>query len=44
MLLSTLLTLSLTLGLLVLYLFKSALGINLFAGFSLGIWDWFKTL
>jgi hypothetical protein len=44
LLLSTLLTLSLTLGLLVLYLFKSALGINLFAGFSLGIWDWFKTL
>jgi hypothetical protein len=29
-------------GLLVLYLIKSALGINLFKGFSLGIWDWFK--
>jgi hypothetical protein len=31
-------------GLLVLYLIKSALGINLFKGFSLGIWDWFKDL
>jgi hypothetical protein len=29
-------------GLLVLYLIKSALGIDLFSGFSLGIWDWFK--
>lgn len=29
-------------GLLILYLIKSALGINLFKGFSLGIWDWFK--
>jgi len=26
----------------VLYLLKSALGINLFDGFSLGLWDWFK--
>ena len=33
---------SATLGLLVLYLVKSALGIDLFPGFSLGIWDWFK--
>lgn len=31
-------------GLLVLYLIKSALGINLFKNFSLGIWDWFKGL
>lgn len=31
-------------GLLVLYLLKSALGINLFDNFSLGIWDWFKKL
>ncbi|MBO1254233.1 3-phosphoshikimate 1-carboxyvinyltransferase [Alteromonas sp. 5E99-2] len=31
-------------GLLVLYLIKSALGINLFQNFSLGIWDWFKGL
>ncbi|WP_296053344.1 hypothetical protein [uncultured Alteromonas sp.] len=29
-------------GLLVLYLIKSALGINLFEHFSLGIWGWFK--
>ncbi len=29
-------------GLLLLYLLKSALGIDLFSGFSLGIWDWFK--
>jgi hypothetical protein len=32
------------LGLLVLYLIKSALGIDLFPGFSLGIWSWFKGL
>ncbi len=31
-------------GLLLIYLIKSALGINLFYGFSLGIWDWFKGL
>lgn len=31
------------LGLLILYLLKSAAGIDLFPGFSLGIWDWFKT-
>lgn len=31
-------------GILVLYLIKSALGIDLFKGFSLGIWDWFKDL
>lgn len=30
------------LALLLLYLLKSALGINLFEGYSLGIWDWFK--
>lgn len=29
-------------GLLALYLIKSALGINLFKGFSLGIWGWFN--
>ena len=33
---------SVSLGLLVLYLIKSALGIDLFPGFSLGIWGWFK--
>jgi hypothetical protein len=30
------------LGLLVLYLVKSALGVDLFPNFSLGIWSWFK--
>ncbi|GLS25863.1 hypothetical protein [Marinibactrum halimedae] len=35
------LSISVLLGLLVLYLVKSALGINLFPNFSLGIWDWF---
>ncbi len=29
-------------GLLVLYLIKSAMGINIFEHFSLGIWGWFK--
>ncbi|ELP5728977.1 hypothetical protein QTV44_002232 [Vibrio vulnificus] len=29
---------------LALYLLKSALGIDIFEGFSLGIWDWFKNL
>jgi hypothetical protein len=41
---SMLLVVSAALGLLVLYLLKSALGIDLFDGFSLGIWSWFKTL
>ncbi|SPJ33589.1 3-phosphoshikimate 1-carboxyvinyltransferase [Kushneria phyllosphaerae] len=27
----------------VLYLLKSALGIDLFSGYSTGLWDWFKT-
>lgn len=31
-----------SLGLLMLYLIKSAMGINIFPHFSLGIWDWFK--
>ncbi|MCQ2046344.1 Uncharacterised protein [Stutzerimonas stutzeri] len=29
-------------GLVILYVLKSALGINLFPGFSLGLWDWLK--
>ncbi|GGK77219.1 3-phosphoshikimate 1-carboxyvinyltransferase [Amphritea balenae] len=37
------LSFSTLLGLLVLYLIKSAAGIDLFPGFSLGIWGWFKT-
>lgn len=40
---SVFLLVSLVLGLLFLYLLKSALGINLFSGFSLGVWDWFKS-
>lgn len=35
---------SIMLGLLVIYLVKSALGINLSEETSLGIWDWFKGL
>ncbi len=30
-------------GLLLLYLLKSALGIDIFTDFSLGIWHWFKS-
>ena len=33
---------STVMGLLVIYLLKSAAGIDLFPGFSLGIWGWFK--
>jgi hypothetical protein len=33
---------SVLLGLGVLYLLKSALGINLLPNYSLGLWDWFK--
>jgi hypothetical protein len=29
-------------GIVVLYLIKSALGIDLIPGFSFGVWDWFK--
>lgn len=36
------LTFSTLTGLLVLYLLKSAAGIDIFPGFSLGIWHWFK--
>ncbi len=35
---------SVLLGLLVLYLIKSALGIDIFKNFSFGIWTWFKAL
>jgi hypothetical protein len=41
-LVSVLLVISMALGLLLLYLLKSALGIDLFSDFSLGIWGWFK--
>lgn len=30
------------LGILVLYLIKSAMGIDIFSGFSFGVWGWFK--
>ncbi|WP_051302882.1 hypothetical protein [Psychromonas aquimarina] len=30
------------LGILVLYLIKSAMGINIFPNYSFGVWDWFK--
>lgn len=42
LILATFVMVSTLFGLLVLYLVKSALGINLFEHFSLGIWDWFK--
>lgn len=42
--LTLLITFSILMGALVLYLIKSALGINLIDGFSFGIWDWFKGL
>lgn len=37
-----LITFAILFALLVLYLLKSAAGIDLFPGFSLGIWTWFK--
>lgn len=33
---------SLLLGILLLYLIKSAIGIDIFPGFSFGVWNWFK--
>lgn len=36
------LTFSTLVGILVLYLLKSALGIDLIPGFSFGVWGWFK--
>lgn len=38
----TFITFSTLMGILVLYLLKSALGIDLIPGYSFGIWDWFK--
>lgn len=43
-LVSGFLCISMVLGLLVLYLVKSALGIDLFPNYSLGIWSWFKSV
>ena len=39
-----LLIVSFAVGLLLLYLLKSALGIDLFSDFSLGVWGWFQGL
>ena len=39
---ATFLSVSLLFGLVLLYILKSWLGINLFEGFSLGLWDWLK--
>jgi hypothetical protein len=41
-LLFVVLSISTLLGILVLYLAKSAMGIDLIPGFSFGIWGWFK--
>jgi hypothetical protein len=41
---ATLVTFGFFIVLLFIYLLKSALGINLFEGFSLGIWTYFKSL
>lgn len=35
-------TVSTLFGILVLYLVKSAMGIDLIPGFSWGVWDWFQ--
>jgi hypothetical protein len=40
--LAVFITFSALVGILVLYLVKSALGIDLIPGFSFGVWDWFK--
>ncbi|KGK01546.1 hypothetical protein [Pseudoalteromonas sp. ND6B] len=42
--LSVVLTLSVLLMLLITYLVKSALGIDIFEGYSFGVWGWFKGL
>ncbi len=42
--LSVVLTLGLLLMLLITYLVKSALGIDIFEGYSFGVWSWFKGL
>jgi hypothetical protein len=42
MLVIAFLAFSTLLGLLILYLIKSAAGINIFPNYSLGIWGWFQ--
>jgi hypothetical protein len=39
---TTFITFAVLLGLIIIYLIKSALGINLIDGWSLGLWTWFK--
>ena len=41
---ATFITFAVLLGLIVIYLIKSALGINLIDGWSLGLWAWFKSV
>lgn len=41
---ATFITFAVMLGLIVIYLVKSALGINLIDGWSLGLWGWFKSV
>jgi hypothetical protein len=43
LLVSVFICFSIVIGLTILYLIKSALGIDLFEDFSLGIWTWFKS-
>lgn len=40
---ATFITFAVLIGLIVIYLIKSALGINLIDGWSLGLWSWFKS-
>jgi hypothetical protein len=40
--LAVVLTVGTVLGVLILYLVKSALGIDLIPGFSFGVWGWFQ--
>jgi hypothetical protein len=40
--LAVFITFSALVGILVLYLIKSALGIDLIPGFSFGVWGWFQ--
>ncbi len=42
LLLAAFLLFSTAVGILVLYLLKSALGIDLLPGFSFGVWGWFQ--
>ena len=43
LLLAVFFTFSALIGMLLLYLLKSALGVDLFTDYSFGVWDWFKS-